>query len=555
MRASSSFAATATRHHSRSRIGSAPSPSREPPVPPSDPTPRHPSDLSRRTFVHGSLASLGAIAGAGPILNGLSETAHHIAAQRAAQDSVLQRITARHDTTVQMLRDWIALPSIAAEDIGYPEGPEYLAKLARDAGFTHVEIIPTRGKAGVFGTLDTGASTTLAVYFMYDVKQYDPSEWSSPPLEGRIVDRPGLGKVMIGRGTTNTKGPQMAFLAALHAFKAAGQRLPVNLVLVAEGEEEIASPNFRQIAFAPQVEAALRRSAGIIIPLGSQSGDGTVEVNLGAKGVIEFELVSSGEKSGRGPARDIHSSLAAQVDSPAWRLVQALNTLVKADGHTPNIDGFFDKVRPLTAEQRRILAEAIPRRNEEQTKRGLGVQRWIDDEPWAVSLERLVSQPTINIQGLVGGYTGPGGKTILPGRAAAKFDIRLVPDMTADETMELVRQHLAKHGFGDIEVNRSGGYNPTQTPADSGLVKAMLAAYRRNGIDPILWPRLAGSWPGATFTAPPLSLPAGIFGLGHGGGAHAPDEYFVIESSNPKVSGIDGATKSYVDLFYAMLEA
>jgi hypothetical protein len=155
---------------------------------------------------------------------------------------------------------------------------------------------------------------------MYDVKQYDPAEWSTPPLEGRLVDRPGLGKVIVGRGATNTKGPQMAVIAALKAFKATGRKLPVNIALVCEGEEEIGSPNFREIVFKSNVEAALRKCLGIIIPLGSQSPDGSVEVNLGAKGIIEAELVSTGEKWGRGPAKDIHSSLAAMIDSPAWHL-------------------------------------------------------------------------------------------------------------------------------------------------------------------------------------------------------------------------------------------
>ena len=466
--------------------------------------------------------------------------------------NVLAQIPAQHDQTLALLREWIALPSIAAENLGYPQGPEHMAKLARDAGFQHVEVVPTAGKGGVFATLDAGAPTWLAIYMMYDVKQYDPAEWSSPPLESRIVDRPGLGKVLVGRGATNSKGPQMACLAALRAFKAANVKLPVNLVLIAEGEEEIGSPNFKQIVFKPQVEAALRKCIGIIIPLGNQDVDGSVQVNLGAKGIIEAELVSSGEKWGRGPKLDVHSSLAAQIDSPAWHLVQALNTLVKADGHTPAVAGFFDKVRPLTAAQRRILENAIPKRNEAATKKQLGVERWINDENWHDSLVRLVSQPTINIEGLVGGYTGPGGKTILPHKAVAKIDVRLVPDMTAAGTLALIKSHLRAKGFGDIEVNMTGGYDPTETPADSKLVQAMVATYRGAGIDPLLWPRLAGSWPGATFTAAPLKLPAGQFGLGHGGGAHAPNEYWVVEPANPKVAGMDGAAKSFVELFYAI---
>jgi acetylornithine deacetylase/succinyl-diaminopimelate desuccinylase-like protein len=338
------------------------------------------------------------------------------------------------------------------------------------------------------------------------------------PLEARIVDRPGVGKVMIGRGTTNSKGPEMACLAALHAFKAAGVKLPVNLVLVAEGEEEIGSPSFRQVVFKPEVEAALRKCVGIIIPLGNQGLDGAVEVDLGAKGVVELELVSSGEKWGRGPKLDIHSSLAAQVDSPAWHLVQALGTLVKADGHTPAVEGFFDRVRPLTPQQKKILEDAIPRKNEAATKKALGVEHWIADEAWHDSLVRLASQPTINIEGLVGGYTGPGGKTILPHKAVAKIDMRLVPDMTAKETLELLKSHLQKKGFGDIEVNMTGGYDPTETPADSKLVQAMVATYRKSGIEPLVWPRLAGSWPGNTFTGAPLKLPAGssVWGTARG---------------------------------------
>ncbi|MDX2058610.1 MAG: M20/M25/M40 family metallo-hydrolase [Gemmatimonadales bacterium] len=502
-----------------------------------------PDDINRRTFLQGAAAGAAALT-----------VGDQVAAAMTAQDqaAVFAQIPRQHGQTLKMLQDWIALPSIAAENKGYPEGAEYMARLAREAGFQRVDVIPTKGKPGVFATLDVGAPTTLAIYFMYDVKQYDPAEWSSPPLEARLVDKPGLGKVVMGRGATNTKGPQMAVLSALHAFKATGTKLPVNLVLVCEGEEEIGSPNFREIVFKPQVEAALRKAVGIIIPLGSQAPDGSVEVNLGAKGIVELELVSTGERWGRGPRLDIHSSLAAKVDSPAWRLVQALNTLVKADGHTPAVEGFFDKVKPLTPVQKRILDASIPKKNEANTKRALGVQRWINDEPWPAALLRLVSQPTINIEGLVGGYTGPGGKTILPHRAVAKIDMRLVPDMTALGTLELLKAHLAKHGFGDIEVNMSGGYDPTETDPESKLVKAMVATYRKLGVDPVLWPRLAGSWPGVTFTGAPLKLPAGQFGLGHGGGAHAPDEYYVIESSNPKVAGWDGVVKSYVEFLYSL---
>jgi len=500
------------------------------------------NDINRRDFVHSALVTAAgafAVTPPLPLLFGSSK------------DDVLAQISPRHAETVKMLRDWIALPSIAAENLGYPQGAEHMAGLARDAGFQRVELVPTAGKPGVFATLDAGAKSWLGIYFMYDVKQYDPAEWTSPPLEARIVDKPGLGKVMVGRGATNQKGPQTALLAALHAFKAAREKLPVNLVLVCEGEEEIGSPNFSQVVYKPEIEAALRKCLGVIIPMGNQDRDGSVQINLGAKGVVELELVSTGEKWGRGPKLDVHSSLAAQIDSPAWHLVQALNTLVQPDGHTPAVEGFFDKVQPLSPALRKILEDAIPKRNEANTKQALGVSRWIDDENWHDSLVRLVSQPTINIEGLVGGYTGPGGKTILPHRAVAKIDMRLVPDMTAKGTLALLKAHLAKRGFGDIEVNMTGGYDPTETAPDSKLIRAQIATYREAGIEPLLWPRLAGSWPGVTFTGAPLKLPAGQFGLGHGAGAHAPDEYWLIESANPRVAGMDESVRSFVEFFYA----
>ena len=298
--------------------------------------------------------------------------------------------------------------------------------------------------------------------------------------------------------------------------------------------------------------AALRKCAGVFMPMPMQALDGTVSINLGAKGVVELELVSSGERWGRGPKQDLHSSNEARVDSPAWHLIQALSALVGPDGHTPAIEGYADKARPLSATEKAMIREAAGRLNEQTTKKQLGVQRWVHDVDFLESLELLVSKPTVNIEGLVGGYTGPGGKTILPHRAVAKLDLRLVPDMTAAGALAALKAHLAKRGFGDIEVNMTGGYDPTSTPADAPMVKAATAVYKRHGIDPILWPRLAGSWPGYVFTGEPLKLPAGHFGLGHGNGAHAPDEYYVIESKNPKVEGIDGATRSYVEYLYEL---
>lgn len=465
---------------------------------------------------------------------------------------IWNEIAKRHDESVQRIQTWIRQPSIAAENRGMNEGCELTMNMLRDAGFQSVTKVPTDGQPGIFATLDAGAPKTIGIYFMYDVKQVDPSEWSSPPFDAAIVDKPGFGKVIVGRGAVNQKGPEGTFLAALHAIRGAGRKLPVNIVFVAEGEEEIGSPHFPQVVRRPEVLAALRKATGVFMPFPSQDPDGQVTIDLGAKGVIELELVSSGEKWGRGPKKDLHSSNKARVDSPAWHLVEALATLVSPDGNTPAIDGYTKNVRPLSASDKAMIARAASRMNEASLKKSMGVDHWLHDVSFQESLEMLASQPTVNIEGLVGGYTGPGGKTILPHRAVAKLDLRLVPDMTANEALAALKAHLAKRGFGDIEVNMTGGYDPTSTAADSSLIRSEVNVYKRNGIDPIMFPRLAGSWPGYVFTGDPLRLPAGHFGLGHGSGAHAPDEYYVIESSNPKVQGLEGATRSYVEFLYEL---
>jgi len=301
----------------------------------------------------------------------------------------------------------------------------------------------------------------------------------------------------------------------------------------------------------PEVEAALRKTVGVFMPAASQDTDGNVTISLGAKGVVELELVASGEKWGRGPRKDIHSSLKAMVDSPAWRLVKALDTLVSDDGNTITIDG-YPKAPPISAEDKAMIAAASQVRSEAKSKQQLGVDHWIDDLSWQQANERLESQPTVNIEGLVAGYTGPGGKTVLPHRAVAKLDLRLVPGMKKDDAVAALKAHLAKHGYGDIEVNVSGGYDGTQSSADAPLIQAQRTVLERRGIKPLLWPRNAGSYPGFVFTDAPLSLASGHFGLGHGSGAHAPDEYYLIESTNPAVQGYDGAVMSFVEYLYEL---
>src|SRR6201982_3559365 len=210
---------------------------------------------NRRDFVRASMSAAA--------LAALPASIAAAADAEADKAAVLAQIPKMHADNVRRLQEWIALPSIAAENRNYPQGPEHMAQLARAAGFTGVKLVPSSGKPGVFGLLDFGGRNSAGIYFMYDVKQFVPEEWSSPPLEGRLVQKAGLGTVCMGRGAVNQKGPENSFLSALMAFKAAGRKLPVNLVLVCEGEEEIGSPHFSEIVNSPEVLAQLKKCIGV----------------------------------------------------------------------------------------------------------------------------------------------------------------------------------------------------------------------------------------------------------------------------------------------------
>src|SRR5260370_21721962 len=183
----------------------------------------HVSPSDRRTSLQGAAAT--AAAGAATLA---WPTLACSAAGVSDMDAIHAEIEKRHDESVKRLQDWIRQPSIAAENRGMNEGCDLTMRMLRDAGFQQATKIPTDGQPGIFATLDASASRTLGLYYMYDVKQADPAEWSSPPFEAALIDNPGLGRAVIGRGAVNQTGPEAAFLAALHAIRGAGKKLPVN---------------------------------------------------------------------------------------------------------------------------------------------------------------------------------------------------------------------------------------------------------------------------------------------------------------------------------------
>ncbi|HLA89735.1 MAG TPA: M20/M25/M40 family metallo-hydrolase [Gemmatimonadaceae bacterium] len=473
------------------------------------------------------------------------------AGDHAAAYANIERNTRAH---VENLRRWLRQPSISAQNRGIREMAELVRADLRRLGFKEAELVPTTGHPGVWGYYDAGAAKTLAVYMMYDVQPIEPQGWSVNAFDGALVDH-ALGRVLMARGATNQKGPERAFLNALEAIIAARGTLPVNLMVVAEGEEELGSPHFPEII--DKYADRLRTAAGVFFPFNGQDPNGDVTMSLGVKGILYFELEAKGGANG-GPVRaEIHGSFKAITDSPTLRLTQAIASLTSPDGNTIVVPGYYDPIRPPSDEEQRLVNGMLDQwtAREPMQRRTLGVERWINGVSGRESLMEYLFNTTLNVDGIWSGYTGPGTKTILPHVATAKLDSRLVPNQTPDSALALIKRHLAAKGFGDLEVRQLGGYPPAQTSVTSTLVQAAISVYRKYGLTMSVAPRLAGSAPYYLFTER-LKLPLVAGGIGHGSGAHAPDEYMVIEPrAGSRIAGLAEIEKFYVDLLFALAEA
>lgn len=480
--------------------------------------------------------------------------AKSVPAYRGTHPDVYGHIDAHQAEHLANLQRWLRQPSVSAQNLGIAQ----MAALVRDdlkrLGCAESELVPTAGHPGVFAYCNEGAPKTLLVYMMYDVQPVEPAEWRSPPFDAAVVDHE-LGKVLMARGATNQKGPERAFLNALESIRAVKGKLPVNLMFAVEGEEELGSPHYPEIV--DRYESRMRSASGVFFPFNSQEPSGAVGMFLGVKGIVSFELEAHGGPGG-GPTRaEIHGSYKAITDSPVWRLVQALATLTSKDGNIITVPGYYDSIRQPTDEEQRLLNGLLPGwiAQEPATRRIMGVERWIGGmEGKQTQLEYLFNT-TLNIDGMWAGYTGPGMKTILPHVATAKLDSRLVPNQTPDEALRLIRKHLDAQGFTDVVIRKLSGYPPAQSSVEASLVRAAIGVFNKAGLVPTVAPRLAGSAPYYVFTER-LGLPMVAAGLGHGSGAHAPNEYMVVEpKAGSRLAGLAGIEKFYVDLLYALAEA
>ncbi|HEX9729438.1 MAG TPA: M20/M25/M40 family metallo-hydrolase [Gemmatimonadales bacterium] len=472
-----------------------------------------------------------------------------IASYEGRHDAVYRYIREHLDQHVANLQRWLRQPSVSAQNLGIAEMAEMVRGDLAALGFEEAELVPTSGHPGVWGYYDAGAERTLMIYLMYDVQPVNPEDWRSPPFDARLVDTE-LGRVVMARGATNQKGPERAFLNALEAIIAVEGTLPVNLMVVAEGEEELGSPHYAEII--DRYEDRLRTADGVLFPFNSQGPDGGAAMSLGVKGILYTEMSATGTSEG-GPTRaEIHGSYKAIVDSPVWRLVQALATLTSDDGNTIAVPGYYDPVRPPTTEEQRLINGLAGDWDDAALQRQLGVERWIDGITGRDAIMRYLYDPTLNIDGIWAGYTQEGVKTILPHVATAKVDSRLPFGLTPEAAQAMIRRHLDANGFDDITITTLAGYPASQTSIDAGIVRAAVSVFNKWEHVPSVSPRLAGSAPFYQFTER-LGLPLVFGGLGHGSGAHAPNEYMVITPNEGSgIAGLAEIESAYVDLLHAL---
>jgi acetylornithine deacetylase/succinyl-diaminopimelate desuccinylase-like protein len=419
------------------------------------------------------------------------------------------------DQYIGELTELCAQKSISARKEGTQACAELVGRLLARHGLS-VERFETPGNPVLVGRASGRAARTLLCYNHYDVQPAEPLElWSTPPFEPTV--RAGA---LYARGAADDKGELVARLAALDAVRAAhGGELPCNLLFVVEGEEEIGSPTVARFVLDHRDVLACD---GSIWEGGGISPDGAAELVLGARGILVVEL------SVQTMSRDAHSGNGHQFPSAAWRLVRALNSL-KDEDERILIKGFYEHALPPSALDLALL-DKLPS-SEELMREVYGVKQFVLDRS-GVALERAVFEPTCNIQGITTGYQGEGDKTIVPARASAKLDFRLVPGMDPDDILAKVRAHLAETGFGDVVIHTfGGGMLPFKASPDSPLVRLTTeTALEVYGKPTQIAPMSGGSTPIYAFSGPLGGIPVVTAGVGYWDNRiHAPDEHVRLQ--------------------------
>lgn len=457
-------------------------------------------------------------------------------------DRVLSHIDQHFDDHLERTRALLRQPSISADGTGIRETAALLSDWIRSLG-GEAQVVPTPLHPVVVGHVDAGKPHTLLFYGMYDVQPVLGETWMVDPFGGEIVDLEGRGPSIVNRGATNQKGPLGSFFNVLDSMKTASGELPVNVKFLIEGEEELGSRNLPGVV--ERYREYLRADAAFF-PFLSQNAEGKVLMYLGVKGILFFELICRGGDWGGPTTRAVHGSNAVWFHNPAWRLTHALGSMFTPDQKHILIDGFYDDVAPPSQHDEDLLARLAESIDPGYELVRHEVRRFKYDLDGVDLLRKYLYQPTLNIDGMISGHTAEGTKTIIPHEARAKVDIRMVPNMDPERTIALVRAHLERHGYGDIDVHVEDAYKWSKSRVTDPPVQALIRTYHEMGYEPEIWPHLAGSAPFYLFTDV-LGIPVAMGGLGHGGRVHSPNEYATV-------AGLKDHEKSIAIFVYRLVE-
>ncbi len=429
-------------------------------------------------------------------------------------NSVFAHIDSQRDAFIERLLAYVSRPSISAHGVGIAETADFLLDFLAGLGM-EAQLLPSEGWPFVYGKrMDQPGAPTVLLYGHYDVQPPDPLDaWISPPFEPEIRN----GRIY-GRGVGDNKGQHLAQLLAIESWLAVTDKLPCNVVILLEGEEELGSPH---IADCVAAHRELLADVDLVITAdGPVLENGQPCIEYGPRGIASFELRV------RHADRDFHSGNWGNVaPNPIWTLVHLLASMKDSRGQI-TIDGFYDNVRPPTPLDREAL-DALPVDVAAlMAKTGMTRLDEPQDRPF---YDRLSLWPTFTVNGFHSGYGGPGSKTVLPCEAFVKCDIRLVSEQGVDEILDKVEAHVARHA-PEVTVIRQGGMEPSSTPLDSPftapLRQAILAAW---GQEPLLVPPMGGSLPDYVWTKI-LGVPSFIIPYAnHDEANHAPNENLEVE--------------------------
>lgn len=475
------------------------------------------------------------------------------------REAIHRYIDEHLDEHIAHIQKWVRQPSVSWDNLGVAECAEIVADSYRGLGCQEVEIIQGRYHPGVWAYYDAGAPLTVHNYCMFDTRTVpNPEAWSYDPWGAELVPLEPYPKVLVGRGAMGAKGPYVAWLNALSAIIAVEGPLPINIMFLAEGEEILGSPTYRD--FVGRYQERLKTVDASLVPSSTQNAQGTVSVGLGLKGMVVVELTASGEKWGRGPANTVHSSVAALVDSPPFRLAQALATMTDEEGCGCKVEGLetlWAYRKPLTDEERELIDQLVARFEGRDWRDVLplggagNVRHVVGGMEGIDPLINYLYGPTFNVAGLRSGFIGPETGTIpfvVPSTATATLDMRMVVDLSPKEIIGHLRRHLDTHGFEDIEIEVLSAFSHSQTSVSQPAVQATLKTLRDWDVDVEIWPIQTGGGPW-TVVPNTFGVPC-IRGSAIGGGGRGNvDEYMVIEGDG-KVAGLADVEKYLVDLVY-----